>query len=302
MKKTKSDMAFDIVNITLILIILIVIIYPLYFTVIASFSDPYSVANGTVKLFPVKVTLDSYRNVFKNHDIWMGYLNSMGYTVLGTLLSLALTLPAAYVLSKKFLPFRSILSWYFLFTMYFGGGLIPTYLLVQKIGLLNKPYTLIILGSFSVFNMIVTRVYFETSIPDELYEAANIDGASHFRQFFTIALPLASPIIAVIALYYAVGRWNDYYTALIYLSKNRYMPLQMVLRSILMQNAAVNTLSVAERAQMTAEQLAEASRKAYAAEGMKYSLIFIASAPLLIAYPFVQKYFVKGMMIGSLKG
>lgn len=302
MKKTKTDILFDTINITLLLVMILIMVYPLYFTIIASFSDPYSVASGRVTVWIKKLTFDSYINVFKNSDIWLGYWNSLVYTFLGTLFNLALTLPAAYVLSKKYLPYRTLFSWYFLFTMYFSGGLIPTYLIVKNLGLLNKPYTLIILGGISIYNMIVTRIYFQTSIPNELYESATIDGASHFRQFFSIALPLASPIIAVITLYYGVGRWNDYYSALIYLSKNALMPLQMVLRSILMQNAALTALSAEEMARMTQEQLSEAARQAYAAEGMKYSLIFIASAPLLIAYPFVQKYFVKGIIIGSLKG
>ena len=183
--------------------------------------------------------------------------------------------------------------------MYFGGGLMPTYLQIKSLGLINKPYTLIILGGISIYNTILTRVYFQNSIPESLYESATIDGASEWINFWRIALPLAKPIIAVIALYYAVSRWNEYYNALIYVSKADYFPLQMQLRNILLLNQSMAEISVDS---MDAAEFAEFERRQYMAISMKYSLIFIASAPLLIAYPFVQKFFVKGVMIGSLKG
>jgi ABC-type glycerol-3-phosphate transport system permease component len=187
--------------------------------------------------------------------------------------------------------------------MYFSGGLVPSYMLVKNIGLHNTRLTLIILGGLSVWNMIVTRIYYQTSIPEELYEAAKVDGGSHFQQFFLIALPLSKPIIAVIALFYAVGRWNDFFTALIYITSTDLQPLQPSLRGILIQNQSMLQSALAGgSAGLTDEQIAYMVRQAHLAESMKYSLIFIASFPLLVAYPFVQKYFIKGVMIGSLKG
>ena len=302
MKRTRADVIFDTVNYAIMVLVLIIIIYPLYFTIIASFSDPTQVSLGNTTLWIKGFTIETYSSVFKNQEIWIGYRNTIFYTLFGTLFNLFLTIPTAYVLSKKEIPGRSAISWYFLFTMYFGGGLVPSYLLVTGMHLDNTPLTIIILGGLSVYNMIVTRVYYQNSIPGELYEAAKIDGASDFRQFFTIALPLSAPIIAVMALYYGVGRWNDYFTALIYLNDNDKMPLQIVLRRILIQNQSLSASMTTEQQMMNEETKAYLERMKRVAEGMKYSLIWIASAPLLIAYPFVQKYFVKGVMIGSLKG
>ena len=303
-KQTKSDLAFDIFNTFCMCLLMFLILYPLYFTVIASFSDPYAVVNGKVYFWPVNPTLEPYANVFKEARIWIGYRNNMINVPLGTLWNLILTMPAAYVLSKKHLRGRGLLATYFLIPMYFGGGLVPTYLQVKALGLVDKPYTLIVLGGLSIYNMIVSRVYFQTSIPEDIYESATIDGASNFRQFFQMALPLAKPILAVMALFYAVGRWNDYFTAMIYISNQRYQPLQIILRGILLLNqTALNNVNTSNMmANEDIEYMLTLARQVYMAEGMKYSLIFISSAPLLIAYPFVQKYFVKGIMIGSLKG
>jgi putative aldouronate transport system permease protein len=299
-KKFRKIQLFDIFNTLFMLIILVIMIYPLYFIIIASISAPYEVAKGRVYFLPKNFTLEAYKNVFKDKSIWIGYRNSIFYTSFGTLFSIFLTIPGAYVLSKKKLPIRNFLSWYFLIPMYFGGGLIPTYLLVKNLHLLNKPYTLIILGGLSIHNMIVTRIFFQTSIPEELYESAYIDGASHFRSFFQIALPLAVPIIAVMSLFYGVTNWNSYFTALIYLSDSKMYPLQLIIRRILIENIA--EIEKIEESLTDPKELATLVRRAMMAESMKYSIIFIASAPLLIAYPFVQKYFVKGVMIGSLKG
>ena len=298
MRKSRSDKIFDVFNVVFMALIIFIMLYPIYFTVIASFSDPYEVAKGNITFLPKKITFDAYINVFRNSDIWIGYRNTTIYTILGTCLNLFLTIPAAYGLSKKKLPGKTFISWYFLFTMYFSGGLIPTYLLVRNLGLYNQPFTLIVLQGLNVFNLIVTRIFFATTIPEPLYEAARIDGSSELRSFFTIALPLAAPIIAVMALFYGVTRWNDYMTALIYLSDKEFFPLQLILRGILIQNQ--NALATID--QMDASTVKAAVNIAYMAEAMKYSLIFIASAPLLAVYPFVQKYFVKGVMIGSLKG
>lgn len=303
-KPTKVDKVFDICNVVFMVLIIILMLYPLCFTLIASVSDPYEVVNGHVYLYPKGFTLEPYQNVFREKRIWLGYRNTFVYTILGTLFNLCLTIPSAYVLSKKNLPGRSVISVYFLIPMYFGGGLIPTYLLVKDIHLINTFWTLVILGGLSVYNMVVTRVFFQTSIPGELYESAHIDGASEFRCFFQIALPLSTSIIAVMALFYAVGHWNDYFTALVYTSDVEIQPLQVVLRGILLlnQTAVTQISSDAGSTNEDIELMKELARRTYMAEGMKYALIFIASAPLLIAYPFVQKYFVKGVMIGSLKG
>lgn len=294
-----DDLIFDIVNYIIMIIVLIIVIYPLYFIVIASFSEPYDVVLGNVRFLPKGFSLDAYQYVFSNKDVWTGYRNTIINTTFGTLFSLFMTLPAAYVLSKKFIPGRSFLTWFFLFTMYFGGGLIPTYLLIRSIGLYNKSYTLIILGAFSVWNTIITRTYYQTAIPETIYEAADIDGAGPIRTFLTIALPLSTPIIAVMALYYAVSEWNSFMNALIYLNNKNYFPLQLILRNILISSqTALSQLNEGANADETVSIV----RIHQMAEAMKYSLIIIASLPLLVAYPFVQKYFIKGIMIGSLKG
>lgn len=302
MGKLRFNKVFDFVNIMIMVIILVIMVYPLYFTIIASISEPRYVALGYLTFLPRGFTLEAYQNVFRNSDIWLGYLNSIYYTIGATLIGLALTIPAAYTLSKKNLPGRTFFSWYFLFTMFFSGGLIPLFLTVRNLGLLNQPYTLVVLGCFSVMNLIVSRIYYQSSIPEELYEAARVDGCSEFGQFFKIALPLSTPIIAVMALFYAVARWNDFFHALIFVSNRDFFPLQLILRNILIAGQmALQAITMGGR-QVEAEEVLAITRLAYMAEAMKYALIFIASAPLLIAYPFVQKYFVKGVMIGSLKG
>ena len=302
MRRSRVDKVFDTCNIAFMVLILIIMVYPLYFTIIASISEPKHVAMGELTFYPRGFTWDAYMNVFRNSKIWRGYANSLYYTAVGTFISLVLTLPTAYVLSKKKLHGRTGISWYFLFTMFFSGGLIPTYLVVRDVGLLNRSYSMAVLGCLSVMNIVVTRVFYQSSIPDELYEAAKIDGCSDFGMFFRIALPLSGAIIAVMALFYAVGRWNDFFSALIFLSNSDYFPLQLVLRNILIEGQqALASIQVTNR-EVKAEEMLALTRNAYIAEAMKYSLIFIASAPLLVAYPFVQKYFVKGVMIGSLKG
>ncbi len=299
-RETRADRTFGVINAVLLTLIVVVELYPLYFTVIASISDPYAVVKGKVFLTPVGFTWDAYKYVFSESRIWRGYRNTLLYTVFGTSWNLLLTIPTAYVLSKKDLVGRGWITTFFLVPMYFGGGLIPTYLQVRSLNLIDKPWTLVVLGGLSIYNMVVARVYYQSSIPGEIYESARIDGANDFKQFFRIALPLSAPILAVMALYYAVGHWNDYFTALIYISNSRLQPLQIELRNILLMNQT----AVTQIEDMLEEDIdmAELARRAYIAEAMKYSLIFISSAPMLIAYPFVQKYFVKGMMIGSLKG
>ena len=300
MGKLKSDKTFTVVNYTLLAILTLIILYPLYFTVIASISVPYEVVSGNVVLWPKGFTLESYAQLFHNEEIWTGFRNSTLYTVFGTMMSLILTIPAAYALSKKNLWGRGIITTYFVIIMYFSGGLLPTYLVVRDLGLLNQPYTLVIIGSFSVYNMVVARTYYQSSIPESLYEAAEIDGCSGFGQFFRIAIPLSKPIIAVIALYYAVGRWNDFYNSLVYITNSDYYSLQQILRNILLESQ--NALSAINGDTMSSEEMAYFMRRAYLAEAMKYAIIFVSSLPMLLIYPLVQKHFVKGVMVGSVKG
>ena len=300
MGKLKSDKTFTVVNYTLLAILTLIILYPLYFTVIASISEPYEVVSGNVVLWPKGFTLESYAQIFHNEEIWTGFRNSTLYTVFGTMMSLILTIPAAYALSKKNLWGRGIITTYFVIIMYFSGGLLPTYLVVRDLGLLNQPYTLVIIGSFSVYNMVVARTYYQSSIPESLYEAAEIDGCSGFGQFFRIAIPLSKPIIAVIALYYAVGRWNDFYNSLVYITNSDYYSLQQILRNILLESQ--NALSAINGDTLSSDEMAYFMRRAYLAEAMKYAIIFVSSLPMLLIYPLVQKHFVKGVMVGSVKG
>lgn len=291
---------FDICNTLFLLAIILVILYPLYYTVIASFSDPKAVSTGKVIWKPIGLTFSSYEQVFHYKQIWVGYANTIFYTVFGTMFNMFLTIPAAYVVSKKYLPYRGITMGVFLFTMYFSGGMVPTYLLIKNLGLLNTRMVMVVAGGLSVYNMIVAKSFFGSSIPESLYEAAEIDGAGELKKFFSIALPLSKAILAVLVLYYAVGHWNSYFNALLYISDNKLEPLQLVLRKVLLLNQNALNEALLESS-MSAEQLLDSVTRAYAAYTMKYSMVFIASAPLLIAYPFVQKYFVKGTMIGAIK-
>ena len=298
---SRGDRCFDVICYIVMGMLLVIMVYPLYFVLIASISDPYSVVNGKVVLLPKGVTLEPYINVLREARVWIGYRNTLIYTIAGTALNLILTIPAGYVMSKKALMGRKFWSAYFLVPMYFNGGLLPTYLTIKSLGLVNQSYTLIMLGGLSIYNMIVTRVFFETTIPEEVYESAQIDGASEFRVFLQIAVPLSGAIIAVISLYYAVARWNEYFNALVYVSKSEYSPLQMVLRNILLQSQTA-LANITMDSMIGEEEIKDLARQSYMAEAMKYALIIIASAPLLIVYPFVQRFFVKGVMIGAVKG
>lgn len=297
MKKAKmltSDGMFDIFNYTFLAILLVIVAYPLYYVLIASISDPYEVYAGKTFLLPSKVTFEGYARVFKEKSIATGYINSIYYTVLGTVVSVALIITTGYCVSKKTLPFRKSIMMFYVFTMYFNGGLIPTYLVVAKMGLLNSVWSLILPGGVAVFNVIVCRTFFESSIPEELYEAASIDGSSNLRTFFRIALPLSKPILAVMVIFTMVAYWNDWFTALIYMSEKSKYPLQLALRQILIQSQATATMmgnmdgGYAEANKIT--------------ELIKFSSIVVGAVPMLIAYPFVQKYFEKGFMAGAVKG
>ena len=257
------------------------------------YAEFVAVPEGQLLPIPKGFTLEAYENVFKQERILQGYANSILYTVLGTCWNLVLTIPLAYVLSRKKLRGRWLLTIYFLIPMYFSGGLVPQYIQVKNLGLLNQPYTLIILGGLNIYNMIVARVYFQTAIPGDLYEASKIDGASEFRTFFSIMIPLAKPIIAVITLYYAVGHWNAYFNAMIYLNDVDKYPLQLILREILLASQISLDDMVDVEAMVAKQGLADI---------LKYALIVVATAPILCVYPFIQRYFIKGVMIGSVKG
>lgn len=298
MRSTKADRIFDIVIYTILVLVVVICLYPLYFTVIASLSDAYEVVRGNVVLWPKGFNLDSYYAIIKYKALWTGYRNTIFYTIAGTLYNLFLLLPASYAMANRRLKGRGVIMGLFVFTMYFSGGMIPAYLIIKDLGLINTPWVLIIPGAFSVYNMIVTRTFFSSNFPEVLAEAAKIDGAGEFRIFFQIALPLSGAIIAVMALFNAMGHWNSYFSALLYINDSRYYPLQLVLRQILIQNTQVNVnVSTMSEAEMMYQL-----KKAYMAETMKYSVIFIANLPMLVAYPFVQKYFVRGVLIGSIKG
>lgn len=293
-RMSHGDMIFEVVNCIFLLIISIVILYPLIYVLSASFSDPMAVTSGKMVFLPVDITLDNYVQVFKNRNIVLGFRNSLIIMVCGTALNLVMTILAAYPLSRRDLWGGSVLMKLITFTMFFSGGMIPSYLLVGKtLGLMNNWLALILPGAISVYNMIIMRTYFMTSVPYELQESAEIDGCSQFGILLRILLPLSGPVIAVIGLYYAVGHWNSYFNALLYINKETLAPLQLYLRKVLTLNSTQNIL------EMGAD---EAARQAMRAETIKYSVIVVSSVPMLLIYPFVQKFFVKGVMIGAIKG
>jgi putative aldouronate transport system permease protein len=267
-----------------------IVAYPLYFIVIASVSDPSAVASGQVWLFPRGFNLEGYKAILAYEKIWIGYRNTIFYAVAGTAISLIVTIHAGYALSRReFLP-RKSLMFFFTFTMFFSGGLIPTYILISKLHLNNRIWVMLIPFCLNVYNLIVTRSFFQSSIPNELLEAARIDGCGDGKAFFKIVLPLSKAIIAVVALYYMVASWNNYFRPMIYLKDVRLQTLQVFLRDILIQNELLTTMS-GER--NTIQDLADM---------IKYGIIVVSALPMLVAYPFVQRYFVKGVMIGSIKG
>ena len=290
---------FDNIVLAIAIVVAIIVLYPLYFTVIASVSDPYAVLRGKVLYWVHDFTLEPYTNVFVNDDIWIGYMNSIINTSLVTAYNLVLTIPCAYVMARRGVRGKGILMAFFVITLYFNGGMIPWYLLVKDLGLMNTRWALIVPAGMSVYNMIIARTYFQHNIPEELYDAAKIDGCNEFAVFFRIVVPLSGAIIAVIALFVAVGNWNSYFSALLFINDRVLYPLQYVLRQILLMNQQMNIITTNT---MNTEMMQAVMRRQYMAEGMKYSLIFISSIPMLIAYPFVQRFFIKGVMIGSIKG
>ena len=288
-----ADRLFDFGVYTFLILVLLIVLYPLYFVLIASFSDPMAVMGGRVLVAPVAPTLDAYRLVFRNSQVWNGYRNTILYTLSGTTLNLLLSIAAAYPLSRRGLKGRSFVMGMLVVTMFFSGGLIPTYLVIRTLGLPNTFAVMILPEALSVYNVMIMRTFFMHTIPYELEEAAYVDGATHLRTLRSIVLPLSKPILAVMVLYYAIAHWNSYFNALIYLKDQWRYPLQLVLRTLLIQ------------AQASEESFADVSgtfNRVMLGETMKYALIIVASIPVLCLYPMLQKYFVQGVMIGSVKG
>ena len=291
-RETKSDRVFDVVNCTVAALVLLIIAYPVWIVVISSFSDPYALMAGKVWLYPIGFSFDGYSAVFRNDQVWTGMLNSCIYTVFGTLVNMIVTILAAYPLSRKDLTIREPIALLFAFTMWFSGGLIPTYLLIRNMGLFNSRWVMILPTAMSVWNMVIVRTYFQTNVGGEILESAKLDGCDDFRYLWKIAVPLSKPSLAVVCLYYMVANWNVFMNAYLYLSKEELYPIQIVLREMLLTGSDASTSSNAMQEGKT--QITN--------ELMKYSLVIIASLPMVIVYPFVQKYFVKGIMVGSVKG
>ena len=291
MQRTNEDIAFDALFNVLGFLALFITFYPMFFVAVASFSDPRLVLAGQTFIIPRGITLEGYKLVFDDPRVWTGLRNTLGYTLGGTAISLTVTMLAAYALSRKELPFRGVIMLFFTVTMFFSGGLIPTYLVISGLGLLNRYWVMVLPGAVSVYNIIIMRTFFSTNIPEELFESARLDGCSYTRFFFYIGFPLCKAIIAVISLYYAVGYWNEYYKALIYISDNEKTTLQMVLRNILL-----STQESADQSGM------DYSSRLMTAEQIKYALIVVSTLPIMLVYPFLQKFFAKGVMLGSIKG
>ena len=291
-KRSKGEKIFQILLYLLSAIILVIVLYPLYFVVIASFSDPSSVASGKVWLYPKGFTLDGYEELLRHKEIWIGYRNTILYTLVGTFVGLAVNVSAAYALSRKDLVGRKIFTLMFVFTMFFNGGLVPTFLTIKDFGLYNTFAVMVIPFAVSVYNIIVARTFFQNSIPPDLNDAAKIDGCGNLYYFFKIVLPLSKAILAVIGLWTAVGMWNSYFNSLIYLKDSARYPLQLILRNILITNNLQMSFGSGEAMQV-ALRLSNL---------MRYSVIIVSTAPIMCFYPFVQKYFNKGVMIGAVKG
>lgn len=292
-KQCMQDKVFDIANILIMAILIFIFVWPLLFVLSASVSDPAAVTLGKVWLFPKGFNLEGYKAIFNYKNIWVGYKNTVIYTALGTTLNLFMTICAAYPLSRKdFMP-RKALTRIFMFTMFFSGGLIPSYMVVVKLGIYDTIWAMLLPSAVHVMYIIIMRTYFQTSIPQSLHEAAELDGANTVQVLWHIVLPLSGPILAVMALYYGVGKWNSYFDALVYMSSTSKYPLQMFLREILINNQV--------DLNMVGLDLAAAEAKMHLAQVIKYGVIVVASLPVLCVYPFVQKYFVKGVMIGAVK-
>ncbi len=289
-KGNMGDRVFYTVNAVILGLLALIVLYPLYFIIIASFSEADAVLAGKVVFYPVDVTFAGYQKIIERMDVWKGYLNTIIYTVLTVIMALLVTIPAGWALSRKNLPGKKFWMIYFIIPMFFGGGLIPFYNVMSRLNLINTIWAIILPAVLSVWNLFMTKTFFETSIPSGLIEAAKIDGAGHFQIFFQLVLPLSKAIIAVMALYYAVGQWNSYFNAMIFLQDESLYPLQLVLKEILIASES----TVGGSGETILEQYRLANQ-------LKYVSVIVSSIPVIMLYPFVQKYFAQGVMMGSLK-
>lgn len=299
-RMSAGDRIFTIINGTILALIFIVTLYPLLYVLSASFSDPKAVASGEMILWPVKPSLNGYKYILKYNDIWIGYANTILYTVVGTIVNLFFTLTCAYATSRRDMIGRNIIMTLFLITMYFGGGTIPTYLNWLGFGLINTRFIMVFNGAISAYNLIVARTFFANSIPWDLHEAAFLDGCSDMHIFLRIILPLSSPIIVVMMLYYGIGHWNAYFNAMIYLQDRVKFPLQVFLKEILTQGQFAS--SMGDGGAFSPEEMQQMIKQAETANMIKYGIIVVSTAPMLMIYPWLQKFFAKGVMIGSVKG
>ena len=290
LRDSRGDKIFRFFSGLFLILLAAIVLYPVYFIVIASFSDPDAVLAGKVVLWPVDINLDGYIKIIERTDVWLGYRNTIIYTVLTVVLSLLVTIPAGWALSRKNMPGKKFLMMYFTIPMFFGGGLIPFYNVMSNLGLINTIWAIVLPSILSVWNLFMTKTFFESSVPNGLIEAAKIDGAGHFRTFISVVLPLAKAILAVMALYYAVGQWNSYFNAMIFLQDETLYPLQLVLKEILIASES----TVGGSGETILQQYRLANQ-------LKYVSVIVSSLPVLMLYPFVQKYFAQGVMIGSLK-
>lgn len=297
MKENRSDRIFNFLSLLLMAILCLLILYPMYFIVIASVSSPEYVLSGQVILFPKGLNLEGYKRIFHYDMIWNGYANSLFYSVVGALISSSVTLMAAYPLSRKDFSASRPLTIFFLIAMFFQGGLIPQYILVNSLHLRNTYWVLLCVSAVQVMNLLMASSYFRSSYEESLFEASQIDGCTHFGYFFRILLPISTPIIIVMLLFYGVWQWNDYFRAMIYLDKEKYYPIQLVLKDLLASNQVSGPLF-----EMLTEDQDAYEEMLKAAESMKYGIIVIASLPMLLIYIFLQRFFVKGITLGSVKG
>jgi multiple sugar transport system permease protein/putative aldouronate transport system permease protein len=290
---SRGETLFYLFNDLLLFIAFVLVAYPIIYVFSASFSSPSAVMSNKVILWPVDFSLEGYKAVFQEQKVWVGYSNTVFYTFVGTIINLVLTVACAYPLSRKDFVGRNLFMFIITFTMIFSGGMLPTYLVIKELGMINTRWAMLLPGAIGVYNVIITRTYYQTNISDELLEVALLDGCSNFRFLWKIVLPLSAPITAVMVLFYAVGHWNAYFNAFIYLSNRTLFPLQLYLREILVMNQITSNMTYDAELMAAKQGLADL---------LKYSLIIVASLPIWCAYPFVQKYFVKGIMIGAIKG
>ena len=292
-KKTFSDRVFDVFNVLIMIFLLTVFIWPLWFVIIAAISDPVKVISGEVLLLPKGITFEGVKRIFNYSQLWTGYRNSSLYTVASTAISMVLSVCLAYPMSEKSFAPRKFLMGFFMLTMYFGGGLIPTFLLLKNLHIIDTPFAIIVNGAISVYNCLIIRSYFMNSIPGELKEAAMLDGAGQVKYLLNVVLPLSKPVFAVVGLYYAVGTWNNYTEGLYFIYDRDLMPLQNILRDLISSSQLVADLAEDPEAGKIAFEMSQS---------MKYGVIVVAALPMMILYPFIQKHFVKGVMVGAVKG